>query len=184
MEVLQFAGQQTRNTKMSSISSSVQKFSATITSFVSQIPQRLHPSTTPSSSSPPIDIESQLVSSTPVENQNHILLQWKNIAMAFCFTSALEISLLFAQTNSQLSNLLSFLILLTFLFLFVSNFIANKCARTAQVLEKIAVLLVTTAVVFTITIPFPLILKCVAWALYAISFIVVLIGQYYCLYST
>ncbi|TXG72767.1 hypothetical protein EZV62_001346 [Acer yangbiense] len=137
---------------MSSISSSVQKFCASITSFVSQIPLRLHPPTPPSSSqpqsSPPIDIESQLVT-TPVENQNQILLQWKNIGMAFCFTSALEISLL-----------------------------------TAQVLEKIAVLLVATAVVFTITFPFPLILKCVTWALNAISLIVVLIGQYYCLYCT
>ncbi|TXG72766.1 hypothetical protein EZV62_001345 [Acer yangbiense] len=129
------------------------------------------------------DIESQLVSSTPVQNQN----QLKNIAMAFYFTTPLEISLLFAQTNSQLSNsfhLLSFLILLTFLFLFVSNFIAHKYARTAQDLDKIAVLLVATAVVFTITIPFPLILKCVTWALYAISLIVVLTGQYYCLYCT
>ncbi|KAK0607918.1 hypothetical protein LWI29_022605 [Acer saccharum] len=168
---------------MSSISSSVQKFCATITSFVSQISLRLNPPTPPSSSqpqsSPPIDIESQLVT-TLVENQNQIMLQWKNIGMAFCFTSAFEISLLFAKTNSQLSNslhLLSFAIFLTFLFLFVSNFIAHKYARTAQVLEKIAVLLVATAVVFTITIPFPLILKCVTWALYSISLIVVLIGQ-------
>ncbi|TXG72764.1 hypothetical protein EZV62_001343 [Acer yangbiense] len=149
---------------MSSISSIV--LCASIISFVSQIPLGLHPPTPPSS--PPVDIESQLVT-TPVENQNQILLQWKNIGMAFCFTSALEISLLFAQTNPQHSNsfhLLSFAIFLTFLFLFVSNFIAHKCARTAQVLEKIAVLLVATAVVFTITIPFQLILKCVTWALY------------------
>ncbi|KAL5781174.1 hypothetical protein ACOSP7_006203 [Xanthoceras sorbifolium] len=135
-------------------------------------------------SPPSIDPESQLVI-TPVldpENQNQILLQWKNIAMGFCFTAALEISLFFVQNKSQLSisfHFLSFAILLIFLFLFVSNFITHKFATTAQVMEKIAVLLAATVVVFAFTIPFPLSLQCVIWALYVISLIAVLVGQCY-----
>ncbi|KAK2654287.1 hypothetical protein Ddye_014143 [Dipteronia dyeriana] len=163
---------------MSSILSSVEKLST----YFSQISLGHQPPTPPpSSSSPPIDIESQLVSSTPVSQS---LLQWKNLAISFCFAAPLEMALLFAQTKSQLSisfHLLSFLVLLTFLFLFVSNFIAHKWAGTAQVLEEIAVLLVPTAVVVTVTIPFPLIMKCVTWALYAISLTVILFALYlYC----
>ncbi|KAL5784097.1 hypothetical protein ACOSQ2_006489 [Xanthoceras sorbifolium] len=171
---------------MSTISCPVRTICATIRSYASQIRLRLHPppSSSQPQSPPSIDPESQLVI-TPVldpENQNQILLQWKNIAMGFCFTSALEISLLFAQTKSQLSisfHLLSFAILLIFLCLFVSNFIAHKFPTTVQVMEKIAVLLAATVVVFAIAIPFPLSLKCVIWALYVISLIAVLVGQYY-----
>ncbi|KAK2654280.1 hypothetical protein Ddye_014136 [Dipteronia dyeriana] len=155
---------------MSSSLSSVQKSR--------QIPLRLHPPTPPSSPSPPTDIESQLVSSTPVRES---LLQWKDFAIRFCFAAPLETALLFGQTKSQLSisfHLLSFLALLTFLFLFVSHFIPHKCAGMAQVLEKIAVLLFATALVVTVTIPFPLILKCVTWALYAICLIVILIARW------
>ncbi|KAK2654281.1 hypothetical protein Ddye_014137 [Dipteronia dyeriana] len=160
---------------MSSVLSSVKNLS----DYFPQISLGHQPPTPPpSSSSPPFDIESPLVSSTPVSRS---MLQWKSLAISFCFAAPLEMALLFAQTKSQLSisfHLLSFLVLLTFLFLFVSNFIAHKWVGTAQVLEKIAVLLVATAVVVTVTIPFPLILKCVTWALYAISLIVILIARW------
>ncbi|KAL5851257.1 hypothetical protein ACOSQ3_006375 [Xanthoceras sorbifolium] len=166
---------------MSFISCHVQKICTTIRSYASQIHLRLHPppSSSQPQSAPSINPESQLVL-TPVldpENQNQILLQWKNIAMGFCFTAALEISLFFAQNKFQLSisfHLLSFAILLIFIFLFVSNFIAHKFPTTAQFMEKIAVFLAATVFVFTITIPFPPSLKCVIWALYVVSFIAVL----------
>ncbi|KAK3183323.1 hypothetical protein Dsin_030609 [Dipteronia sinensis] len=146
---------------------------------------RLHPtSDDPPSSSSADDLEAQQQPVVVVEqNHSQFWLQWRNIAMAFCFTSALEIALLFAQTNSQLSvsfYILSLAILLTFLCLFVANFIGPHFTNTAQVLEKIAVLLVVTTVVFTIAIPLPLILKCVIWAFYAIALFAVLLCQYYC----
>ncbi|KAK1589230.1 hypothetical protein Q3G72_031749 [Acer saccharum] len=131
----------------------------------------------PSSPSPPSDIESQVVSSTPVSKS---LLQWNNFVIGFCLAVPLETALLFAQTKSQLLisfHLVSFLAFLTFLLLFVSHFIADTWSATAKILEKIAVLLVATAVVVTVTIPFSLILTCFTWALYAISLIVILIAR-------
>ncbi|TXG72763.1 hypothetical protein EZV62_001342 [Acer yangbiense] len=142
---------------------------------------RLHPSSSGqlSSSSSADDLEAQQPVTPPVEqNQRQFWLQWRNIVMAFCFTSALEIALLFAQTKSQLPlsfYILSLAILLTFLCLFVANFIGPHFTNTAQVLEKIAALLFATTVVFTIAIPLPLILKCVIWALYAIALFAVLL---------
>ncbi|KAJ0035882.1 hypothetical protein Pint_25844 [Pistacia integerrima] len=99
--------------------------------------------------------------------------------MTFCFTAALEIALLFAQIQSQLPvsfHILSFLI---FLFLIVANIIGHDFTTISQVLELVSVILVATTVVFTIAIPFPLSLKCVTWALYAISLLIILISKYY-----
>ncbi|KAL5784110.1 hypothetical protein ACOSQ2_006502 [Xanthoceras sorbifolium] len=135
------------------------------------------------------DLESQPVTTTAIvaehnHNHNQFTLQWQNIVMEFCFLSALKIALLFEQKKSQLPlsfYLLSFAILLTFLSLFVANFIGPHFKNTAQVLEKIAVMLGATIVVFTITIPLPLSLKCIAWALYAIALFTVLICRYLCL---
>ncbi|KAL5848333.1 hypothetical protein ACOSQ4_006346 [Xanthoceras sorbifolium] len=155
---------------------------------------RIYLSSDPPSSSGPLsssssttdDPEVQPVTAPVVvveQNHNQLWLQWRNIVMAFCFTSALEIALLFAQTKFQLPlcfHFLSFAILLTFLCLFVANFIGPHFTNIAQVLEKIAVLIVATALVFTIAIPLPLSLKCITWGLYAIALFTVLICQYDC----
>ena len=102
--------------------------------------------------------------------------------MAFCFSSSLEIAILFAKTNSELSPsfyLLSFAILLTFLSLFVSKLIAHKSAAASQVLEKTAIIVAATALVLGTTIPFssnkP---KRAAWALYAASLLTIFICNF------
>ncbi|KAL5784102.1 hypothetical protein ACOSQ2_006494 [Xanthoceras sorbifolium] len=64
--------------------------------------------------------------------------------------------------------------------MFVANFIGPHFTNIAQVLEKIAVLIVATALVFTIASPLPLSLKCITWALYPIALFTVLICQYDC----
>ncbi|KAJ0035886.1 hypothetical protein Pint_25848 [Pistacia integerrima] len=143
---------------------------ALFASIISRIPQRSGappPSQTPSSSPSTIDLESQEILS-PQHNGNQFLQQWRNVVMTFCFTSALEIALLFAQIQSQLPvsfHILSFLIFLIFLFLIVANIIGHDFTTISQVLELVSVILVATTVVFTIAIPFPLSLKCVTWAL-------------------
>ncbi|KAJ0093306.1 hypothetical protein Patl1_26451 [Pistacia atlantica] len=102
--------------------------------------------------------------------------------MACCFDSALKTAVLFAETKSELP--LSFLIfsfanLLTFLSLFLAKFIAPKFAVVCQVMEKVAVVSAVTAFIITIAIPFPQSLKCITWALYAISLLILLISKYY-----
>ncbi|KAJ4723576.1 putative GTPase IMAP family member 1 [Melia azedarach] len=96
------------------------------------------------------------------------VVDWPNVVMGFCFTSAVEI----AKAKSDLSPSyypLSFAILLTFLCLFVAKLIAQKFIFASQVLQKVAIFVAATAFVFATTIPFPLPLKCATWALYAVS---------------
>ncbi|TXG72762.1 hypothetical protein EZV62_001341 [Acer yangbiense] len=173
---------------------SITEFLQEIYSLLINLMSRIHPTSDPpsssgqlSSSSSADDLEAQQPVTAPVvvveQNHSQFWLQWRNIVMAFCFSSALEIALLFAQTKSQLPlsfYILSLAILLTFLCLFVANFIGPHFTNTAQLLEKIAALLVATTVVFTIAIPLPLILKCVIWVLYAVALFAVLLCQYCC----
>ncbi|KAJ0034729.1 hypothetical protein Pint_25881 [Pistacia integerrima] len=108
----------------------------------------------------------------------HNNLQWQNIIMAFCFTSALEISLQYVQNQFHLPSsfhLLSLLIMLTFALLFVAKFISLKFPVASQVLEKLVVLMAVTTVFYTIAIPFPLSLKCATWAVYVASMLTVVI---------
>ncbi|KAJ4723581.1 putative GTPase IMAP family member 1 [Melia azedarach] len=169
-----------------SIAEKLRPFLTSVQSFLSQLRPRSDPSRSSSPtlpvSSPSIrDSESQAVTAPntqQVHNPNQFLLQWQNVVMAFCFTSALEIALLFAQTKSQLSvsfYLLSFVVLLIFLSLFVAKFVGEKFVFTSQVLEKVAVLLAATSLILTITIPLPLRLKCAAWTLYALCLFIVVI---------
>ncbi|ESR56179.1 hypothetical protein CICLE_v10024327mg, partial [Citrus x clementina] len=94
-------------------------------------------------------------------------LQWQNIVIAFCFTSAIEIAVLFAQAKSfPLSisfYLLSFVILIIFLSHFVAKAVGENFTVTSKFLEKLIVFLAATSFIIAITIPFPLWLKCTAW---------------------
>ncbi|KAJ0091373.1 hypothetical protein Patl1_12430 [Pistacia atlantica] len=79
-----------------------------------QTSDRPPPLQTPSSSS--MDLESQVVVA-PQQNGNQFLHHWQNVFMTFCFTSAVEIAILFAQIQSQLPvsfHILSFAIFLIF----------------------------------------------------------------------
>ncbi|GAY53251.1 hypothetical protein CUMW_147920 [Citrus unshiu] len=158
---------------------------ACFTSIITFISGQLGPSSNPppSSSSTDDDSESQQVAA-PIPNTeqkinpNQFLLQWQNVVLAFCFTSTIEIAVLFEQTKSPLSvsfYLLSFVILIIFLSLFVAKSVGQNFTATSQVLEKVAVLLAATSFIITITIPFPLWLKCTAWALYALCLIIIVI---------
>ncbi|KAJ4723585.1 putative GTPase IMAP family member 1 [Melia azedarach] len=169
-----------------SIAEKLRPFLTLVQSFLSQLPPRSDPPpsslpTLPASSPSTRDSDSQAVSAPntqQVQNPNQILLQWQNVVMAFCFTSALEIALLFAQTKSQLPvsfYFLSFVILLVFLSLFVAKFVGEEFVFTSEVLEKVAILLAATSFILTITIPLPLSFKFAVWTLYVVCLFIVVI---------
>ncbi|KAJ0105532.1 hypothetical protein Patl1_18982 [Pistacia atlantica] len=100
------------------------------------------------------------------------------IMIGFCLPSAVEIALQSLNTQSRLSPMFHFLslaIILSFSFIFVSKFMRLKFPLIAQVLERVGVLFAVTAVFVAFTIPFPLWLKCITWALYAISVITIIV---------
>ena len=109
------------------------------------------------------------------------VLEWQNVIIAFCFSSAIDITILFAQPKSELSPLycvLSFAILTTFLSLFVSKFIVHKFAAASQVLEKAAAIVAATALVLATTIPYSTKLKYATWSLYAVSLLTIVICNF------
>ena len=117
-----------------------------------------------------------------MDEEANQVFEWQNVIMAFCFSSSVEIAILFAETNSELSPsfyVLSFAILLTFLFLFVSKLIAQKFAVASQVLEKAAIIVAATALVLVTTIPYSSNkLKYAAWVLYAASLLTIFICNF------
>ncbi|KAL9435125.1 hypothetical protein AB3S75_021398 [Citrus x aurantiifolia] len=117
-----------------------------------------------------------------MDEEANQVFEWQNVIMAFCFSSSVEIAILFAETNSELSPsfyVLSFAILLTFLFLFVSKLIAHKFAVASQLLEKGAIIVAATALVLVTTIPYSSNkLKYAAWALYAASLLTIVICNF------
>ena len=157
-------------------------------------PQRLQ---SPSSPSPVNDYESpqpQFASPAPTPTTRSNLklqqesflaaqqhLQWQNSVLAFCFSYALGVALQFVRTdqsNHQLPFslvLLSFLVLLTFIFILVAFFIHPNCTRTSQALEKIAFLLAAAAFCHTLSIPLSFELKCTIWAVFLLSWLIVMI---------
>ncbi|GKV09503.1 hypothetical protein SLEP1_g20989 [Rubroshorea leprosula] len=126
------------------------------------------------------DLESQQFDSD-VAQQN---LQWQNAILSFCFTSALEISLQFATTQSELPlslSLVSFAILITFAFLLLAKYIRKDHTRVSQVLEKVAFLIAAATVCYTTTIPFPIGFKIVIWCIFSISLLILVIySKYFC----
>ncbi|EXB55178.1 hypothetical protein L484_018105 [Morus notabilis] len=110
----------------------------------------------------------------------------RHVIMAFCFTSVLEIAL---QSSSQsqpaaaaarvhhlsqlIFDLLSVAILLTFSALFISNYINSRFHIAAAFLEQVAIFFSVTAFFVAVSIHFPVCLKCVNWAIYAVSLFIV-----------
>ena len=98
-------------------------------------------------------------------------LKWQDIIMGFCFTSALQIAHQYTKTPSQLPlsfHLLSLTVVLTFSALFVAKLISSKYPVSAQVVDEVTVFFVTTAFFLAITIPMPLCLKFLSWAIYVV----------------
>ena len=109
-------------------------------------------------------------------------MDWADLMIGFCFSVALELASLSAQSNTQLSatfHLLSLAILFAFAFFFVSQFIKPKFLVTAQKLKNFGVFFSVTAFFMAITIPFPLYLKLATAAIYTISVFAIII--FHCL---
>ncbi|KAF3437972.1 hypothetical protein FNV43_RR20728 [Rhamnella rubrinervis] len=106
-------------------------------------------------------------------------MDWAMVVVAVCFTSAVDLALLSLQIDSRQFPLIFYLFSLTILFglasLVLSKFINSKFPSTAQALEGASVFFVVTAFFIAITIPFPLCLKFVAWTVYAICLLLIII---------
>ncbi|GLT34629.1 hypothetical protein SLA2020_091350 [Shorea laevis] len=125
------------------------------------------------------DLESQQVRSY-VAQQN---LQWQNAILAFCFTSAIQISLQFAKSQSKLPlpfSLVSFAILLTFALILIAKMIRRELTKVSQVLENVAFLIATATFCYTTTIPFSAGFKCVIWSIFTISLLILVIYKCFC----
>ncbi|TXG50596.1 hypothetical protein EZV62_023120 [Acer yangbiense] len=111
----------------------------------------------------------------PVYNQ-HKLVDRAMKMICFCLPTAVAIALRSLQTKSQLPLAFHFLtvaLLFSFNFLFLSNFITPKFPEIAQILERVGVLFAVTAIYIAITIPLPVWLKYITWAIFVISFVVI-----------
>ena len=96
-------------------------------------------------------------------------MEWAEIVIGFCLSSAIDTAIPSLQVHSQLPalfHLFSLAILLAFASIVVSKFINPKFLVTVQVLEKCGVFFTVTAFFMAITIPFPLFLKFASWAVY------------------
>jgi hypothetical protein len=105
-------------------------------------------------------------------------MEWAEIVIAACWTSAIDIALQSVQVKSLPAafHLLSLAILLAFASFFVSQFIkSSNFLVTAQALEKFGLFFTATAFFVAISIPFPFYLKFVSWAVYTISMLAILI---------
>ncbi|GLT34640.1 hypothetical protein SLA2020_091430 [Shorea laevis] len=110
-------------------------------------------------------------------------LQWQNAILPFCFTSAVEISLQFAKTQSKLPlsfSLVAFAILITFAFLLLAKFISREHTKVSRALEKFAFLIAAATFSYTTTIPFPVGFKFVIWSIFSISLLILVIYKYFC----
>ena len=113
------------------------------------------------------------------------LLQWKNSVLSFCFSYALAVSLLYAQTDHQANHpnssfvVLSFLVLLTFSLISVALFISPSYTKTSEVLEKVSFLVAAAAFCYATAIPFPFELKWAVLALFLLSLLLITIFATY-----
>ncbi|KAK9278137.1 hypothetical protein L1049_027696 [Liquidambar formosana] len=140
------------------------------------------PATPPRPPSPPpstaLDSEEQVAATSVVFAHAQKNLDWTKIVLGFCLSSAVDIALQSVQTQSQLPPIfhwLSLAISFAFASLFVAKFISWKFPIPAQMLEHAAVFFAATAYFVAVTIPFPMSLKCISWAVYVVSLLAILI---------
>ena len=131
------------------------------------------------------ELESPTITPVPDDARQNIEqrnLQWQDIILGFCFTSAHGIALQFVKTPSQLPpsfHLLSLALVLTFSAVFVAKLISPKFPDTAQVVEKAAVFFAATAFFLAISIPLSLNLKFFTWAIYGVLLLPVFIFSFF-----
>lgn len=113
----------------------------------------------------------------PVQVARYQNLDWAKIMVVFSLASAIDIALLSVQVHSHLPVIFYFLdlaILLAFTCFFTSKSVHSNCPLVAHVLERFGIFFGVTAFFISITIPFPAVwFKCVAWFIYAISWLVI-----------
>ncbi|KAL4632279.1 hypothetical protein ACB092_04G038400 [Castanea dentata] len=150
-------------------------FLVSILAYISQLlPKSSNSPPTQSQSSQTMDLESRPVTPVPAVTRQSLErrnLQWQDIIMGFCFTSALEIAIQSTQTASQLSSSLHWLslaVVLTFSTLFVAKFMSTKYPVHAQLVEKVAVIFATTVFFLAIAITLPPSFHIFIWAIYAV----------------
>ena len=110
-------------------------------------------------------------------------IEWQNIVLMFCFTTAIGIAIQSSEMNSQFPPSFQWLSLanvLTFSALFVAKFVGKVSPTTVKVLEQGAILLAATIFFLATTISLTQHLKYVTWAIYVVTMIVVFICKRLC----
>ena len=110
-------------------------------------------------------------------------IEWQNIVLMFCFTTAIGIAIQSTEMNSQFPPSFQWLSLanvLTFSALFVAKFVGKVSPTTVKVLEQGAILLAATIFFLATTISLTQHLKYVTWAIYVVTMIVVFICKRLC----
>ncbi|KAG6732371.1 hypothetical protein I3842_01G173700, partial [Carya illinoinensis] len=105
-------------------------------------------------------------------------LEWQDIIMSFCFTSAIAIALQSQQTHSNFPPSfypLCFAMLLIFSSLFVAKFISSKFPTLARALELLAIFVAAAEFFLAVVIPLPLSLKFATWAIFGVSLLTIII---------
>ncbi|KAH7852145.1 hypothetical protein Vadar_021087 [Vaccinium darrowii] len=129
-----------------------------------------------------VAVEQQPVIVPPVVAQNRQQnLDWPQLVIAFCFTSAMDVALQSIETRTQLPlpfHFLSLAIVFAFTSLFVARHISSKFPLQAGVLEKVGIFFAVTAFFVAITVALPLCLKLISWIIFAVSLLVILICNY------
>lgn len=110
-------------------------------------------------------------------------IEWQNMVLMFCFTTAIGIAIQSTEMNSQFPPSFQWLSLanvLTFSALFVAKFVGKVSPTTVKVLEQGAILLAATIFFLATTISLTQHLKYVTWAIYVVTMIVVFICKRLC----
>ena len=110
-------------------------------------------------------------------------IEWQNVVLMFCFTTAIGIAIQSTEMNSQFPPSFQWLSLanvLTFSALFVAKFVGKVSPTAVKVLELGAILLAATIFFLATTISLTQHLKYVTWAIYVVTMIVVFICKRLC----
>ena len=119
-----------------------------------------------------------IVDREPPPNPINWAVGWQNTILTLCFTTAIGIAIQSMGKEFQFPPSFHWLSLansMTFSALFVAKFIGRKSPAAVKVLEQVAVFLAATIFFLAVTIPLQLHFKYAAWAIYAVTMIIVFI---------
>ena len=119
-----------------------------------------------------------IVDREPRPNPINWAVEWQNTILTLCFTTAIGIAIQSMGKEFRFPPSFHWLSLansMTFSALFVAKFIGRKSPAAVKVLEQVAVFLAATIFFLAVTIPLQLHFKYAAWAIYAVTVIIVFI---------